>query len=96
MSIINGKLWIAVLFLGLTLLPVFSAESAPLRVRVTSMGSASDSDRSSASDMAKNNSESTLFCTGRLEDVQTRTNCAKIGDNYLCTASSAATCVIGQ
>jgi len=77
-----------------------TAEAKQVRITVTSAGTGTDSDKSAAMDQAKQSAEASLICTGELEDVRTNsTGCAKIpGDTpeYVCTAVSRATCVIGN
>lgn len=100
MSISKRVLWNAVFVIGVSLLPVVSAQAAPARIPVTAFGSGSDSDQSSAKSDAKDNAESMLVCTGSLENIQTfSSGCIKTGSDdspqYTCAATAKATCVIG-
>jgi hypothetical protein len=82
-------------------MPALARPGRASRIPVTSLGSGSDSDRSTASTAAKENAESTLVCAGRLENVHSSVSgCVQTGDGenatYVCTAVARATCVIGE
>ena len=82
---------------GLTGSLALSAEAKPLRVPVTNIASGTNTDQNIASESAKGSAEAGLICAGTLEGVRTNlTGCIQAGDSYVCTAVSAATCVIGS
>jgi hypothetical protein len=77
-----------------------SAQAKPVRVGVTAIGTATDSDRSSSVAQSKDNAKASLVCAGRLEDVEANpTGCVQVGSDesksFVCTAVARGTCVIG-
>jgi len=76
---------------------IVPAEAKSMRMPVSSMGSGSDSDKSSAREAARQSAEAQLVCVGRLEDIRTNsTGCSQIGEEFLCMAVSTATCILGE
>ncbi len=91
---------LAAVSMGMMTLAIGDADAKPVRVGVTAIGTANDSDKGSATDAAKESAKGNLVCAGRLEDVTANaTGCVKAGGddnpNYVCTAVARGTCVIG-
>ena len=90
---------VAFLVPGLAVAGGAVAAAKPSRVGVMSMGNATDADRATALQAARDNAEQSLICVGKLEDIRVRgtiSSCIKIGDQWVCTASASAACIIGE
>lgn len=93
------KLAAAAVILGSILFVAGVAQARqPVKLGAFGMGTGTDEDRETARSLAKDDAESKIICTGRLENLRVTVNCSKLGDGesatWMCMANATATCII--